>query len=217
MRFYNGILYVTNEPFYAYLNSFDVTNPSNPIFLDSIGVPKYDPFSHSSLVSLDVYSNYAYCGSDSGLWIVDISDPADLKRANLLVFDGYALKIRDTLLFTNFEREMVKDLSIDPINPPEIARTNSGWSSWRIFVDSAYYYSLTFIWQPAPLLIFKLQELKIEERFKEKSAIYLDFKTLSRYKVKILYELPFSQYGRIYISDKSVRILNVFREGILKG
>ncbi|MEN3043742.1 MAG: hypothetical protein ABDH37_00795, partial [Candidatus Hydrothermales bacterium] len=92
LKFHNGILYVTNQPFYAYLNSFDVTDPSNPIFLDSIRAPKYDPFSYSWIGSLDIYSNYAYCGSDSGLWIVTISDPTNLQRANLLVFDGYALK-----------------------------------------------------------------------------------------------------------------------------
>ncbi|MEO0266725.1 MAG: hypothetical protein ABIM36_01150 [candidate division WOR-3 bacterium] len=213
LKYYNNILFATQ---YEVLNSIDVSNPQNPVFLDTLWVPMPSPPGFRDIQSIDIFPPYVYCGTDAGMWIVDASNPSHL--ISLVLMDSIrgegAIFIRDSLLFRAVGPSVWKIIP-DPIHPVEIANCHWLFYGQRLFVDPLYYvYHISLYTAPYPWEIYQLQQVGIKEGKNQEE--YFDVK-IDKRKVRIFYNLLVPQYGEIYVIDKTGRILDFLKKGIIKN
>jgi hypothetical protein len=222
---YNNLIFAGSQggrPLYA----FDISDPLNPLFLDTIlhpPSPYYPP--QAGIEGIDIsplYYPYLYAGTAVGLWIVDISDPSHLQHAfaeiDTPVYDYVFIK--DSLLFSGPHyflprNTWVWNLNPNPLPPKRFADGPELYTVDDIFVDSLYYVYVVPTRGPSTYWrIYKLEEVGVRENEKNKEEI--DFEIKDNY-IRIFYNLLKKENGRIYITDKTGRIFEVLRKGILQN
>jgi len=220
---YNNLIFAGSQggrPLYA----FDISDPLNPLFLDTIlhpPSPYYPP--QAGIEGIDIsplYYPYLYAGTAVGLWIVDISDPSHLQHAFAQIDTPvyHYVFIKDSLLFSSGyvgPGPWVWNLNSDPLHPQRVV--NGPYSGLDdIFVDSFYYvYVLPTRGDPYNVWeIYKLEEVGVKENEKNKEEI--DFEIKDDY-IRIFYNLLKKENGRIYITDKTGRIFEILRKGVLQN
>lgn len=213
LRFHNDLILTNDFLDPDILHCIDVSDPSNPVLLDTLPVPATNPFIPNRILGIHIYSHYAYCGADTGLWIVDISNPSNLQTVNIIPAATQDVWVMDTFLFAG-SGPRVWRLTPDPTSPEPLAQGGL-IEVPDIFADTFYYiYCIADRGNPYPWKIYQFKEVGIKEK-KSKNKEYLNFE-ISKNGIKIFYDLLFSQYGKIYITDKSGRILKVLKKGILR-
>ena len=208
------------------LFAFDISDPLNPVFLDSILHPPspYYPPVHG-IEGIDIsplYYPYLYVGTWVGLWIVDISDPSHLQTA----FAGVDtpvytyIFIKDSLLFCGPHYSLprntwVWNLNPNPLPPKRFADGPELYTADDIFVDSLYYVYVVPVRGPyTEWMIYKLEKVGIKENEDDKKEIDFEIKDDG---IRIFYNLLNEENGRIYITDKSGRVFDILKKGILKN
>jgi len=221
---YNNLIF-TGMKTYRHLCAFDISDPLNPIFLDTIlHPPRPTPPFVEGIEGIDIsplYYPYLYVGTVVGLWIVDISDPSHLQTA----FAGIDTPvcdyvfIKDSLLFSGphslYSGTWVWNLNPNPLAPKRFANGGGCYTVEDIFVDSLYYvYVLPVRGPSSKWRIYKLEEVGIKENKKNEEEIDFEIKDDG---IRIFYNLLNEENGRIYITDKSGRIFDILKDGILKN
>ncbi len=120
---------------FSKISSWNIKNLSHPVYTSTLQL-------YESVLDLEIKDNYAYIPvGGSGLKIVDISDPRDMKLVAHL-WDGYGadIQIIDNLAFMAAGDVFVIDIS-DPLHPEKIAWYDTDWTTLKIDVQGEYIYT----------------------------------------------------------------------------
>ncbi|MFQ6609755.1 MAG: T9SS type A sorting domain-containing protein [Fidelibacterota bacterium] len=124
---------------YSIFKSFDISNPSNPIFLDSISTSGFIV----NFTLSDTLAYFAMADSEFGIRIVDISDPSNLEEiifiegteSNGVYYQQGKLYIANGGGLVVYNIISPDSLSLDWYYP-----TNQYGDAFRVYVDSAKIY-----------------------------------------------------------------------------
>ena len=147
-----GCVFVNGS--YAYLGAggalliFDTTTPNEPIPVGQVYLPGF--WSNSSLSYIYVSDSYAYVAAKTeGLYIVDVSDPANPYRVSRLNLPGYAtgVWVNGSYAYVGCNGGgsglRIIDVS-DPYQPEEVGDISSFVSGFDVCVVGSYAYVATW-------------------------------------------------------------------------
>lgn len=126
MKVVGNYLYVAK---YYGLKIFSIFNPAVPVARDSIF---FNSWQMDNVEDFEVYGNYAYISqnSDSGIFIIDVSNPDSIFRVSSIYPDAhtYGIEIKDTVLYAAVGYPHgLKTINItDPLNPVVLGYYDAG-------------------------------------------------------------------------------------------